>query len=350
MKVFTPHKKDRNIYFDEIINFSKNDFVFGHYKEFDSSYEIVNIQFPEALFDFKIPTQNELEELELEIKKWKNNAKIVVILNDGKSHYDLENKFRHLFELIYKYADAVVHLGRFSLETNEKYFSEDCIHTVIYHPLYVSLLEDSIAENIEEKIILNFKERYVVVVIGAIRSVEEVKLILEVFKKIPHQNKFLVVPNMFPFWKLPPNLPYRIRKIYKSIMLFLYCFPLKKDQYFFGYNFIEYPYMIDLVKKSSLMVIPRLKNLNSGNLFLGLTFDKPMVIPKIGNLTEFAELFDLPLLDVNKKNYQETLKKVIDLDEKNFQSHPKYVENKKKFHPKQIALEYDVFFNELINS
>lgn len=137
--------------------------------------------------------------------------------------------------------------------------------------------------------------------------------------------------------------------MYKRIMLFLYCFPLKKDQYFFGYNFIEYSYMIDLVRKSSLIIIPRLKNLNSGNLFLGLTFDKPMVIPKIGNLMEVAELFDLPTLDLSKNNYQETLKKVIDLDEKNFQSHHKYVETKKKFHPQQIALEYDLFFKELIN-
>lgn len=349
MKVFTPHKKDRNIYFDEIINFSENEFVFGNFKDFDSSYEIVNIQFPEAIFDFKIPTQNELEELNLEIKKWKRNAKIVLILNDYKSHYDLENKFENLFELIYKYADAIVHLGKFSLETNENNFSETCKHTVIYHPLYESLHADFKTKNIEEKTALNFKAKYVVAVIGAIRSIEEVKLIFKVFKKIPNKNKLLFVPNMLPFWKLPPYLPYRIRKMYKRIMLFLYCFPLKKDQYFFGYNFIEYSYMIDLVRKSSLIIIPRLKNLNSGNLFLGLTFDKPMVIPKIGNLMEVAELFDLPTLDLSKNNYQETLKKVIDLDEKNFQSHHKYVETKKKFHPQQIALEYDLFFKELIN-
>ena len=84
MKVFVPHKKDRNVYFDEIINFSKNEFVFGNYKEFDTSYDIVNIQFPEAIFDFKLPTQNQLDDLELEIKKWKENSKIILILNDDK--------------------------------------------------------------------------------------------------------------------------------------------------------------------------------------------------------------------------------------------------------------------------
>jgi hypothetical protein len=348
MKVFVPHKKDRNVYFDEIINFSKNEFVFGYYKEFDTSYDIVNIQFPEAIFDFKLPTQNQLDDLELEIKKWKENSKIVLILNDDKSHYDLENKFGRLFELMYQYVDAVVHLGKFSLETNQKYFSKNCQHTIIYHPLYESLRKDFITQNIEEKIALNFEGRFVVVAIGAIRSKEEAKFLLKVFKKIPQENKLLVVPNMFPFWQLPSFLPYRFRKIYKWIMMFLYCFPIKKDQYFFGYNFIDYPYMIDLVKKSSLMIIPRLRNLNSGNLFLGLTFDKPMVIPKIGNLVEVAHSFNFPLLDLKLNNFIEVINKITSNEINKYLNTDNYQEVKNKFHPEKIANEYDLFFNKIV--
>lgn len=348
MKVFIPHKKDRNVYFDEIINFSKNEFVFGQYNEFDTSCDIVNIQFPEAIFDFKMPTQNQLTELEFEIKKWKENAKIILLLNDDKSHYDEDNKFGYLFELIYKYVDGVIHLGQFSLENNKKFFSKNSLHTVIYHPLYESLRNNFITKNIEEKIALNFDGKFIVVVIGAIRSKEEVKLILEVFKKIPNKNKLLVVPNMFPFWQLPSFLPYRTRKIYKWIKMFLYCFPLKKEQYFFGYNFIEYPYMIDLVKKSSLIVIPRLRNLNSGNLFLGLTFDKPMIIPKIGNLTEVANSFSFPVLDLKTRNYKDVIKEITSDKITSYFNSSEYLEIKNRFHPERIASEYDLFFNKIM--
>jgi hypothetical protein len=350
MKVFIPHEKDRNVYFDEIINFSKSEFTFGHFKQYNTNYDIVNIQFPEAIFDLIAPTQNQLEEFELEIMDWKKYSKIIFTLNDASSHYDFDNKFGNLFKLLQKHVDGVIHLGNYSLKNYKQYFSSNCQHIVIFHPLYQSLLDNYKTENFEKRFSLDFKDKYVLAVIGSIRSMEEVRLIFKIFRSIPIKNKLLVVPNMFQFVQQPNYVPYRFRKIYKYIAEKIYCYPLKKSQYFFWYKFIEYEYMVDLVQKSTLMIIPRVKNLNSGNLFLGLTFDKPMVIPKIGNLTEVAEMFDLPVLDLKKKKYKETLKKVLDLTKSEFFSKNNYIENKKKFDPNQVAYEYDTFFKKLIKN
>lgn len=347
MKVFVPHKKDRNVYFDEIINFSKSEFTFGNFKDFNTNYDIVNIQFPEAIFDMVLPTKHQLQELETELLLWKKHSKIIFTLNDAKSHYDLENKYDDLFNLLQKYVDGVIHLGNHSLENYSKYFSKVCKHVVVFHPLYESLLINFKAENIESKFLIDLQDKYVVAVIGAIRSMEEVRLIFKIFKQIPNKNKLLIVPNMYPFWQLPPYLPYRTRKIYKKMMLFFYCFPLKKDQFYFEYKFLEYPFIIDLVKKSSLIVIPRLKNLNSGNLFLGLTFNKPMIIPKIGNLIEVANSFNFPLLDVKFNNFEDVLKKMTSKENENFLKSDEYLTIKKKFHPKEIANEYDLFFDKI---
>ncbi|WP_338377974.1 hypothetical protein [uncultured Flavobacterium sp.] len=348
MKVFIPHKKDRNIYFDEIINRANCEFSFGYFKDYDASFSIVNIQFPEAIFDLAIPSKEQLIELENAIIQWRKNSKLVVTLNDDKSHYDEENKYGDLFKLINKYADGVIHLGQYSVDSYKKDFPSNCKHKVVFHPLYESLNTNTSKENIEEKIKLDFNEKYVVSVIGAIRSLEEVKLMLKMFKALPQKNKLLIVPNMFNFKEIPKFVPYRFRKIYNYWVEKRYCYPLKNEQYFFGYNFIEYDLMVDLVKKASLLMIPRKRNLNSGNLYLGITFDKAMIIPKIGNLTETANLLGLPVIDLEQHNFKKNIKQILKINEKIDFSSDKYQEGKKRFSPNEIANQYESFFKELI--
>lgn len=341
MTVFIPHKKDFNIYFDEIINKSSFNFVFGNFKEFKSSYSIVNIQFPEAIFDWNVPSKRQLVELETCLKEWKKSTKIVYTLNDFKSHYDTKNEFQDVFNLIQHYADGVIHLGNYSLKNYTSFFPADARHAVIYHPLYESLKVLK-TKDVSEKFNAEYNNKFIVSAIGNIRSMEEAKHLLKIFKKIERKDKILIVPKMFNFFKLPKYLPYRFRHIYRSLIEFWYCFPLKKEQYHFGFSFIEYPMMVDLLKKSSLMIIPRLKSLNSGLLFLGLTFDKPMLIPKIGNLTEVAHLFGLPLFDISKNK--------LNIDLEDFQKKYKsseYLEKKKAFLPEIIAQQYQQFFEQI---
>lgn len=350
MEVFVPHLKDRNIYLDEIISFSNCNFIFGDFNDYKRSYEIVNIQFPEAIFNGIVPTDEQLINFEKRILLWKKHSKVVFTLNDIESHYDQENKFIDLFQLIQKHVDGVIHLGNYSLQNYRHLFSTDCQHTVIYHPLYESLISDFETASFQDKFQLNLKDKYVVSVIGCIRSLEEAKLILKIFRKIPLKNKFLIVPNMFQFVNMPIYFPYRFRKIYKKMAEKIFCFPLRKNQYFFGFKFIDYSYMVDLVKSSSLILIPRIRNLNSGNLYLGLTFDKPMIIPKVGNLTEVANFFGFPLLDLQKGNYNEVIKSQLNLKGNFFFSSNAYLEKKEMFKASVIAQQYEVFFYKLINN
>lgn len=349
MEVFVPHQNVNNIYLEEIIRFSDSKFIFGNVNEYKSSFKIVNIHFPEAIFNWNKPTEDELIDLEEKLLLWKKYSKIVFTLNDIESHYDRENKFINLFRLIQRHADAVIHLGNYSLKTFKHLFSENCEHVVIYHPLYASLTGNYKTESFSNELKINLKEKYIVTVIGALRSADEAKMVFKIFNKIPVKNKFLVVPTMFQFINMPSYFPYRFRKIYRAVVERIFCYPLRKKDYFFGYTFLDHKYMVDLVEKSSLIIIPRIKNLNSGNLYLGLTFDKPMIIPKVGNLTEIADLFHFPVLDLQKNNFEEVIK---------IQSDPKiefsfktdeYLEKKKLFMPNKIAEEYNSFFNNLIN-
>lgn len=349
MNIFIPHRKDFNIYYEEIMKFSSSNYIFGEIHDYLPSYEIVNIQFPEAIFNWEQPNNGQLNYLEDKLIDWKKKSKIVLILNDLKSHYDVENKFADLYRLIQKYTDGVVHLGNFSLNNYKNKFSNKCEHRLIHHPLYVSLLDVEV-DDFEKKFNVDFKGKYIVSVIGNIRSMEEVKLLLKIFRKIPVENKLLIIPKMFNFADIRNFRPYKLRGIYKYIYEKIIFFPLKKEQYLFGYKYIEYDLMVDLVKKTSLMIIPRLKNLNSGNLYLGLTFNKAMAIPKGGNQTEVAEYFNFPLLDLEKKNYKKILKKISDKKINEIFTTEEYLNKKEEFHPRKIAKDYETFFNDLIDS
>ena len=329
------------------MNYSSCSYSFGSLYNYDSSYEIVCIQFPEAIFSWKVPSLEQLKDLEERILAWRKKSKIILILNDHKSHYDTDNKFKSLFNLVYKYTDGVVHLGNYSLSNFKQNFNKQCKHVVIFHPLYISLARSDIS-NYEEKIDLDFNNKYVVSAIGNIRSIEEAKFVVKTFKKIKKRNKILVVPKMINLFKLPKYLPYRLRHIYKYIVEKYYLFPLKRNQYHFGFNHIDYTLMIDLIQKSSLMIIPRLKSLNSGLVYLGLTFNKQMIIPKGGNLTEFAKTFNYPLLDVKKNNYSEVFAIIEENKKSNMFSNEEFKVKKEKIHPKFIAKEYDIFFKTLI--
>jgi hypothetical protein len=348
MEIFVPHEKDRNIYLDEIIFFSNNDFIFGNYKQYKKSYSIVNIQFPEAIFDWKFPTQEQLLDFEIELNQWKKYSEIVYTLNDFGSHYDNENKFDELFKLIYKYADGVVHLGNYSLDNFRKYFSSNCVHTVIYHPLYSSLKDGFKTKDFQNLVTVDLSNKFIVSVPGSIRSKEELKLILKIFKKIPVQNKLLIIPRILKWDKIPDYIPAKLRKYYKTFIekreLYLY----SKKNYCFMHEYIEYAYLVDLIKQSSLVIIPRIRNLNSGNLYFGLTFDKAMIVPEIGNLTETANWFNIPLLNLKKGNFDETIQKILTLEINQYFTSKEYLSKKEIFYPEKIAYEYDVFFNSLV--
>lgn len=348
MNVFVPHKKDANIYLDEIMAFSKNNFVFGDYTENDTSFKIINIHFPDAIFDWKLPNSELLEALELQFQKWKQNAKIVYTLNDFTTHYDKYDEFSVLFKMVHKYADGVIHLGKYSLDNYSRFFSKNCLHTVIYHPLYDSLTKLN-SKDIQALIPVDLKDKYIVSVIGNIRSIEEMRLIIKIFKKLPIKNKILIVPRMLRFVSLPKYCPYRFRNVYKFLFVRIHTFPLSDKQYFFNDKFLDYPFITDLVKRSSLMIIPRIRNLNSGNLFLGLTFDKPMIMPAVGNLTEIGNLFKFPSFDLKKNNLNEVIHYIVNSKKADIFGTEEYISNKKLFHPREIARQYDDFFNLLLN-
>ena len=97
-----------------------------------------------------------------------------------------------------------------------------------------------------------------------------------------------------------------------------------------------------MMSASDVVFIPRVKILNSGLLFLGLTFKKIVVGPKLGNVNEFLEYFNLPSFNPNdsKSIFNALSQGVSMFNLKIYKYNDKRLE---EFHPKNIAKQWDDF-------
>lgn len=345
MKVFIPAKKDLNPFFDEIMEHSKHQFVFGSFDDYKRSCKIVLIHWPEQLFGWKEPSLEQLNDLTQHITNWKKNAKIIYVVHNLEKHKGMNPVFRKLYDLIESNCDCMLHFGEFSQQLFLKKIPKKQ-HVVIYHPLYKNSFTTFSKEYARKKLSIQ-KKALVIVAPGAIRNKNERKLVLKAFKRIKKKGKVLIVPRMLPF-ELPFDFKGRIflkkfidvNALYSKLIKKLF---YRKPTYMFNEKFLSEEELSLFMAAADIVLLPRIKILNSGNFFLGLTFQKIIVGPAVGNLTEMLELFKLPYFNPqNKDSIDGALQDAITLfEEGNFT----YDENlMQQFEPSQIAQQWDQLF------
>ena len=80
------------------------------------TWDVVHIQWPEALVGWKVPKPTQIETLQSALQRARRSACIVVTVHN----YNVQDRMgavgQQLYETVYRNADAFVHLGRSSLE------------------------------------------------------------------------------------------------------------------------------------------------------------------------------------------------------------------------------------------
>ena len=61
-----------------------------------------------------------------------------------------------------------------------------------------------------------------------------------------------------------------------------------------------------------------------------------------------ADSFSFPVLDLKTRNYKDVIKEITSDKITSYFNSSEYLEIKNKFHPKKVASEYDLFFNEIM--
>lgn len=262
--------------------------------EFD--YDIIHINWSEALIselvntDLLIASDNFYPELfciREALMKWRAKAKVVFTRHNELPHAG-GNEFRILVEdLVLKHAHAVIHLGEYS---RSSFLAErkagSTIHTVIPHHMYDNYPNDTTKAASRTRLKIP-SDASLILVFGAVRKEEEKDFILRVFKEVGARRKMLLSPRWYVedfsrygrLTRIRRKLNQRIYKWSNSRNMRLGNFrksiPDENVQYYFN--------------AADVVLIPRLKTLNSGVIPLAYAFGKPVVGPETGNLGEILE-------------------------------------------------------------
>ncbi len=302
MKIFLPFQKESNPYLEEIIRHSKNEFIYAPFEEYNRSFKIVNIHWPEALFNWKEPTNDQLNELECSIKKWKKNSILVYTKHDFERNKGTTPNFTRLFQIIEENTEVFIHLGEYSKEYyQEKY--PDVRHFVVYHPLYEETFRTKKIPQEKARELLDIDKGAIVIIVpGNIRSFKERKLVLKGFRKFPEKNKVLIATNMRTELRFDFRGRVRLKRLFdlREIMVGRFKKKNKPPQFLFTYGRLNNEELSLKMSAADIVLVPRLNTLNSGIVFLGFTFKKIVVGPAVGNIQESLETFSFPLFQPEK--------------------------------------------------
>lgn len=345
MKVFLPFAKDLNPYLDEIERYSQHTFVYDNYKNYTAAYKIVNIHWPEAIFGWLEPTSEQLKDLEQAIQEWKKTSTLIYTKHDVERHKGMTPNFTKLFELVEQNADVFIHLGNYSIEYYEKTFS-NAQHKMVLHPLYENSFKVYSQSEAREKLNIK-KEALVIIAPGSIRNFAERKMILAAFNKLEVKNKVLISTSMRSEIKYDFRGRVKLKKIFDIREHVVNKFKQKHQppEYLFSYKKLNSEDLSLKMSAADIVLIPRIEILNSGNLFLGLTFNKIVVGPATGNIEEQLNLFKLPVFNPKSiSSVINALEKGIALINSDYVIPQKALN---KFKPENVANVMDEIFAEL---
>ena len=115
---------------------------------------------------------------------------------------------------------------------------------------------------------------------------------------------------------------------------------------FYDASFIDQDEVQKYLLLADTLVIARMDQLNSGDLFLGLTFKKKIVVPKFGNLIEILEGLDVfSYIPGNEVSLQKAMSQSLTKE---------FTDNRNqdymnRWHPKKISDETYSVFKKAVN-
>jgi hypothetical protein len=271
-------------------------------------YDLVHVHWPEALSNWKVPSEQGLIKIEAKLTEAK---KVLCTRHNYQPHVLAGDTLQVLYDTVYSKAHAVIHMGRASLSDYfQKYpsIAPSQHHEVIPHPLYTTDYHLNISKKVARQR-LNIPEKAkAVLVFGALRHQKESRFAHKVFDLVRTNHKHLIVANE----KEPSYLHRRIPGKWKMFLLqgWIRRHLLSRTV---NYEHIPDSLVPTYFSAADVVFIPRDNILNSGIPFLAWSLGKPTVGPRCGNLEEsFIQMGQLSYEPRNPRSASSALQKALE--------------------------------------
>lgn len=241
------------------------------------TFDIIHIMWPDALVWDGL---HDLEELEKQLQKIKDNVKIVCTCHNLKSNNISQNAIL-AYDLVYKYADTFIHLGKYSCNAlQEMYPSAN--HVVIPHHVYDTVYKRFYTKE-ESLKKLSMPNRQYAISFGAFRNSQEKELFFKIADCLRKYNVYCIAPSFMdiPTGKINKRwIKQRLKRIYWKI---------KHPNVVLGGGYVSDELLPYYYAVSDISIIQRISILNSGNVSLGMFFGNVILGPNVGNINELLQ-------------------------------------------------------------
>ncbi len=237
-------------------------------------YDIVHIMWPNCFASAMRQGANLQERLNT--LKF-HGVKIVATCHNLVPHLSVDEYDKLSYKIVYRSADVIIHLGRYSKSLFEEQYS-NIKHVIIPHHVYDQIY--TAIPNKEEALThLHLKNAVYAICFGLFRHPEEKTILLQAVKTTPNikyiANRFLDIPK----GKID-------KRWFRQRLKWVY-YKLKYPNLILtGENFVTEEDLVYYYAVSDISFIQRLDTLNSGNVFLGMLMGNVIVGPDAGNTGE----------------------------------------------------------------
>lgn len=276
-----------------------------------SGFDIVHIHWPDALFNWSEASEAEIERLAERLTLIERYSVIVHTLHNlssNKRRILNEERMLALYTLVESHAHAVVHLG----EASPEMVPDDSAlfqlpFKVIPNPVCDKLYAPYLAMTKQEackKLHLPFHSDYGLA-FGKIRNQDEVDFLRKAGESFKQKKSWLLVPKLYR----PVEYAFHFRHPMQFIRSSIKWFKNKRFRIIAGSKkLLSDEEVASYFAVSDMVLIPRLNDINSGNLPMAFLFGKVVVGPDSGNIGTWLRATGNPVFQPgNESSIEEAL-------------------------------------------
>ena len=238
-----------------------------------ASFDVIHIQWPEEFSDWKVPDSKHFERIKTSLKRWAQNSKILITVHNLYPHgYEKNTVFRDLYSCFYSNASIISYFSESAKILVNQEYPETIKKPNIVHGLfnYDRLLSHPVDVRKARMSLGLDRSEFVVLVFGRLRSWDEVSLLRKAFSQCPIRKKRLLMAGRYfqdgPIWRQ------RVRKIIWTIWL-------KTHRAVIVNGYVPDDEVHRYLEACDVVVVPRIDDLTTGIVPLGMTFGKTVVAP-----------------------------------------------------------------------
>ncbi|HKJ91825.1 MAG TPA: hypothetical protein VJ957_01600 [Longimicrobiales bacterium] len=252
-----------------------------------AGWDVLHLQWPEALFGWRAPTTGELSELHDRLNGWRRATRVAALVHNSRPHYSTDPGYEALYDTVFQAVDGVVHMGRASLVEYEARYPHlrELPHAIV--PLgLASAFRANVSRDDARGVLRLRPEDFVVTAFGALRHTEEIRLLLKGFGRTRVKRKRLVVAaRKIPLAQSRTGTALLLARIAADPRMRLSVGRLPDDR------------VPVYVNAADVLVLPRKQVMSSGVVPLGFTVGRVVVGPARGVVGEILAETGNPTFD-----------------------------------------------------